>query len=123
VPTGRPALQPERFDPSIPENSTKLEIVEQLSALATDIGRTLPELAVAFPIAHPAVTSVIIGPRTLPQLEQLLSGAALALDDQTFDRIDKIVAPGSNHYRTAWRPPGLDDSTARRRPLIDRSAA
>jgi aryl-alcohol dehydrogenase-like predicted oxidoreductase len=120
---GRPALQPERFDPSIPENATKLEIVEQLSALATDIGRPLPELAVAFPIAHPAVTSVIIGPRTLPQLEQLLSGAALALDDQTLDRIDKIVAPGSNHYRTAWRPPGLDDSTARRRPLIDRSAA
>ena len=122
--TGRPALQPERFDPSIPENATKLEIVEQLSALATDIGRTLPQLAVAFPIAHPAVTSsVIIGPRTLPQLEQLLSGAALALDDQALDRIDKIVAPGSNHYRTAWRPPGLDDSTARRRPLIDRSAA
>ena len=74
-------------------------------------------------LAHPAVTSVIIGPRTLPQLEQLLSGAALALDDQALDRIDKIVAPGSNHYRTAWRPPGLDDSTARRRPLIDRSAA
>ena len=120
---GRPALQPDRFDPSIPENAAKLEIVEQLTALATGIGRTLPELALAFPIAHPAVTSVIIGPRTLPQLEQLLSGAALALDDQTLDRIDTIVPPGSNHYRTAWRPPGLDDRTARRRPLTDRSAA
>ncbi len=121
--SGRPALQPERFNPSIPENAAKLEIVEQLTALATGIGRTLPELALAFPIAHPAVTSVIIGPRTLPQLEQLLSGAALALDDQTLDRIDTIVPPGSNHYRTAWRPPGLDDHTARRRPLADRSAA
>ena len=120
---GRPALQPERFDPSIPENAAKLEIVEQLTALATGIGRTLPELALAFPIAHPAVTSVIIGPRTLPQLEQLLSGAALALDDETLDRIDKIVPAGSNHYRTAWRPPGLDDRAARRRPLADRSAA
>jgi aryl-alcohol dehydrogenase-like predicted oxidoreductase len=120
---GRPALQPERFDPSIPENAAKLEIVEQLTALATGIGRTLPELALAFPIAHPAVTSVIIGPRTLPQLEQLLSGAALALDDEALDRIDKIVPPGSNHYRTAWRPPGLDDRAARRRPLADRSAA
>ncbi len=121
--TGRPALQPERFDPSIPENAAKLELVEQLAALATDIDRTLPELALAFPIAHPAVTSVIIGPRTLPQLEQLLSGAALALDDQTLDRIDKIVPPGSNHYRTAWRPPALDDRIVRRRPLTDRSAA
>jgi aryl-alcohol dehydrogenase-like predicted oxidoreductase len=120
---GRPALQPERFDPSIPENAAKLEIVERLTAVATDIGCTLPQLALAFPIAHPAVTSVIIGPRTLQQLEQLLGGAALALDDQTLDQIDTIVPPGSNHYKTAWRAPGLDDPTARRRPLTARSAA
>ena len=96
-----PSCRPAQFDPTIAENTAKLDIVEQLTALATGIGRTLPELALAFPIAHPAVTSVIIGPRTLPQLEQLLSGAALALDDPTLDRIDEIVRPGSNHYRTA----------------------
>ena len=121
--SGRPALQPERFDPSIPENAAKLEIVEQLIALATELGCTLPELALAFPITHPAVTSVIIGPRTLPQLEQLLGGAALALDDHTLDRIDEIVPPGSNLYRTTWHPPELDDPTTRRRPLPDRAAA
>jgi aryl-alcohol dehydrogenase-like predicted oxidoreductase len=121
--SGRPALQPERFDPSIPENASKLDIVEQLIALATDIGWTLPELALAFPLAHPAVTSVIIGPRTPKQLEDLLAGAALTLDDRTLDRIDEIVLPGSNHYRTVWEPPELAEPAARRRPLTERAAA
>lgn len=66
---------------------------------------------------------MIIGPRTLQQLEQLLGGTALALDDQTLDRIDEIVPPGSNHYRTTWRPPELDDHATRRRLLTDRAAA
>ena len=120
---GRPALQPDRFDPSLPQNAAKLEIVEELVALASEIGCTLPQLALAFPLAHPAVTSVIIGPRTSEQLEQLLAGAALTLDDDTLDRIDEIVAPGSDHYRIAWRPPELNDVSARRRSLIERSAA
>jgi aryl-alcohol dehydrogenase-like predicted oxidoreductase len=120
---GRAALQPERFDPSIPENASKLDIVEQLIALASDIGCTLPELALAFPIAHPAVTSVIIGPRTHQQLKDLLAGASLALDDPTLDRIDEIVPPGSDHYGTAWQPPELAHPAARRRPLIERTAA
>jgi aryl-alcohol dehydrogenase-like predicted oxidoreductase len=120
---GRAGLQPERFDPAIPENAAKLELVEQLIALATDVGCTLPELALAFPLTHPAVTSVIIGPRTMPQLEQLLAGAQLALSDQTLDRIDEIVAPGSNHYRIAWRPPELDDPSTRRRAAAARAAS
>lgn len=119
---GRAALQPERFDLSIPENVIKLDIVEQLVELATDLGCSLPALAVAFPLVHPAVTSVIIGPRTASQLEQLLGGASLALDDATLDAIDKIVPPGSNYYNPFWRPPALDDVASRRRMTGDRSA-
>jgi aryl-alcohol dehydrogenase-like predicted oxidoreductase len=120
--TGRAALQPHRFDPAIPANATKIEIVEHLIALATQIGCSLPELAIAFPIAHPAVTSVIIGPRTMSQLEQLLAGAPLTLADATLDRIDEIVPPGTNLYDVTWRPPELNDPTTRRRPLTDRAA-
>jgi len=120
--TGRPALQPHWFDPSIPENARKLEIVERLIALATDSGCSLRELALAFPITHPAVTSVIIGPRTMHQLEQLLAGSSLALDDHTLDRIDEIVPPGTNHHTVAWRPPELDDPNLRRRPPAGRRA-
>jgi aryl-alcohol dehydrogenase-like predicted oxidoreductase len=121
--TGRPVIQPARFDLSIPENAAKLELVEELVELATQVGCTLRELAVAFTIAHPAVTSVIIGPRTMRQLEELLAGASLTLDDATLDRIDEIAPPGFDYDKVAWRAPGLDDAPSRRRPLPDRSAA
>lgn len=122
---GRAGLNPARFDPSIPGNAAKFEAVEKLVELAADLGCTLPELAVAFPIAHPAVTSVIIGPRTMEQLEGLLKGATLALDDATLDRIDEIVPPGTDLYRAdgAWQTPYLTDPTLRRRPVTDRAAA
>jgi hypothetical protein len=67
--SGRAALFPGRFDPSLPENAAKFTALEQLVAVADDLDCTLPELAVAFPLAHPAVTSVITGPRTMAQLE------------------------------------------------------
>ncbi|WP_329082958.1 aldo/keto reductase [Streptosporangium sp. NBC_01469] len=123
--TGRASLTPARFDPSIPENAAKLDVVEKLVELATDIGCSLPELAVAFAAAHPGVTSVITGPRTMDQLEGLLKGASLTLDDATLDRIDEIVPPGTNLYRPdgAWRPPALTDTAQRRRPLTERAAS
>jgi aryl-alcohol dehydrogenase-like predicted oxidoreductase len=123
--SGRPALNPERFDPSVPENATKLEAVEQLAELARDVGCSLPQLAVAFTVAHPAVTSAIIGPRTMEHLDGLQQGASLTLDDAMLDRIDEIVPPGTNLYHPdgAWRPPALSDAARRRRPLADRAAA
>src|SRR5215218_11276271 len=72
--TGRAALTPFRFDPSIPGNAAKFDAVEQLIEVADGIGCTLPELALAFVTTHPAVTSVISGPRTMEQLEGLLKG-------------------------------------------------
>jgi aryl-alcohol dehydrogenase-like predicted oxidoreductase len=123
--SGRAALFPGRFDPSLPENAAKFTALEQLVAVADDLGCTLPELAVAFPIAHPAVTSVITGPRTMAQLESLLKGASVALDDAALDRIDEIVPPGADLYRAdgAWTPPVLADARLRRRVTDDRAAA
>jgi aryl-alcohol dehydrogenase-like predicted oxidoreductase len=122
---GRPALAPHRFDPALAGNTAKYQAVEQLAGLAQELGSSLPQLAVAFTVAHPAVTSVIIGPRTLQQLQDLLSGASLALDDLTLDRIDEIVPPGADLYRPddAWTPPALADVALRRRPLAERAAA
>jgi aryl-alcohol dehydrogenase-like predicted oxidoreductase len=122
---GRPALAPHRFDPARPANAAKFEAVEQLTDLAAGIGCSLPQLAVAFPIAHPAVTSVIIGPRTMRQLQDLLNGASLTLDDATLDRIDEIVPPGTNLYPPdgVWSPPALARPALRRRPPAGRAAA
>ncbi|MFI1330924.1 aldo/keto reductase [Streptomyces sp. NPDC020845] len=122
---GRAALRPAFFDPAIAENAAKLDAVEQLIELATSIGCTLPQLAVAFTVAHPAVTSAIIGPRTMQQLEDLLKGAALTLDDAALDRIDEIVPPGVNRYNPSASFPSrsLTDTALRRRPLAERAAA
>ncbi|BAJ27144.1 MULTISPECIES: aldo/keto reductase [Kitasatospora] len=122
--SGRAALTPHRFDPALPENVRKLDAVERLVELADGLGRTLPELAVAFPLAHPAVTSVILGPRTVEQLDGLLRGAELTLDDDVLDRIDAIVPPGTDLYQPdgAWRSPALAPA-ALRRPRADRAAA
>ncbi|MFC5264931.1 aldo/keto reductase [Kribbella qitaiheensis] len=123
--TGRAALTPFRFDPSIPSNAAKFDALEQLVEVADGIGCSLPELALAFVVSHPAVTSVISGPRTMEQLEGLLKRADLTLDDETLDRIDEIVPPGTDLYHPdgAWQPASLTDPTNRRRPLADRSAA
>ena len=122
--SGRPTIRPERFDPSLPETAAKLDIVEQLVTLASDVGCSLPELAVAFPTTHPSVTSVITGPRTMEQLDTLLKGASLTLDDATLDRIDEIVPPGTNLYQEHGPliPAAVTDPDRRRRPISDRAA-
>src|SRR4051794_14619157 len=85
-----------RFDMSLPENQRKLEAVEQLARVAEEAGLSMIELAIGFVVNHPGVTSAIIGPRTMEQLESQLPGAAAVLDAATLDRIDGIVAPGVN---------------------------
>jgi aryl-alcohol dehydrogenase-like predicted oxidoreductase len=85
-----------RFDMSLPENQRKLEAVQQLATVADDAGLTLIELAIAFVLNHPGVTSAIVGPRTMEQLQSQLPAAGVVLDAATLDRIDQIVAPGVN---------------------------
>jgi aryl-alcohol dehydrogenase-like predicted oxidoreductase len=85
-----------RFDMSLPENQRKLEAVEQLAQVADEAGLSLIELAIAFVVNHPAVTSAIVGPRTMEQLESQLPAADVKLDATLLDRIDEIVRPGVN---------------------------
>ena len=85
-----------RFDMSLPENQHKLEAVDQLQQVAGDAGLSMIELAIAFVIHHPGVTSAIIGPRTMEQLDSQLPAADVALDAAALDRIDEIVRPGVN---------------------------
>ena len=55
----------------------------------------MAHLAMAFVLTHPGVTSAIIGPRTLEQLEDLLAGADVRLDDGDPGRDRRPVAPGT----------------------------
>ncbi len=79
---------------------------------------TLVHLALAFATTHPAVTSCLVGPRTMEQLETQLGAAELQLSEEILDRVDEIVAPGTALIDDAlWIPPELSDPSARRRGM------
>src|SRR5437763_10635722 len=92
---GRAARIPQRFDPTLPGNQRKLELVEELLKVAADAGCSLTNLAIAFVLEHPSVTAAIIGPRTMEQLVELLPAADVVLDAGILDRIDDLVPPGT----------------------------
>jgi aryl-alcohol dehydrogenase-like predicted oxidoreductase len=103
----------------------RLDVVEQLIPLAEQAGMKLTHLAMAFAIAHPGVTSAIIGPRTMEQLDDLLAGDGITLDDKILNEIDAIVAPGTDvgQLDMAYAPPAVERATLRRRPVDERAAA
>jgi aryl-alcohol dehydrogenase-like predicted oxidoreductase len=117
VATNRSASMPQRFDMSIASNRARLDAVEQLAKVADEAGLTMIQLALAFVTAHPAVTSAIIGPRTLDHLDSQLAAADTVLSADVLDAIDAIVAPGTDlaageKFDT---PPALLDPSLRRR--------
>ena len=116
---------PAHFDQAVPGNRAKLAAVEELIKIAADAGCSLTHMAMAFVVGNPAVTSAIIGPRTMDQLTDLLAGASVTLEDDVLDRIDQIVPPGVNLNPAdgGFAPPVLADAAARRRPLARRAAA
>jgi aryl-alcohol dehydrogenase-like predicted oxidoreductase len=103
----------------------RIDAVEQLIPLADEAGLSLTHMALAFVIAHPGVTSALIGPRTPEQLDDLLAAAEVTLSDDLLDRIDGIVPPGTGVGRMdqEYNTPPIAISTLRRRPAAERSAA
>ncbi|EMD28505.1 aldo/keto reductase [Amycolatopsis azurea] len=117
ITTNRSAVLPQRFDLTRPGNRARLEAVERLAKVADQAGLSLIQLALGFVVAHPGVTSAIIGPRTLAHLESQLAAADTVLPADVLDAIDEIVAPGTDlapeeKYDT---PPALLDASLRRR--------
>ena len=86
-------------------------------SVADDAGLTLIELALAFVLEHPAVSAAIIGPRTMEQLESQLSAPSIVLEAAILDRLDEIVAPGTNVNvaDAGWSPQVLEKPRLRRR--------
>jgi aryl-alcohol dehydrogenase-like predicted oxidoreductase len=82
------------YDAASPANAAKLEAADALGALADQAGLSLIQMAVAFATRHPAVTSAIIGPRTMEHLDGYLAADGIQLSTDVLDRIDEIVPPG-----------------------------
>jgi aryl-alcohol dehydrogenase-like predicted oxidoreductase len=108
---------PQRYDLSIPGNQQKLDAADALGKLADEAGMPLIHLALAFVLQHPAVTSPIIGPRTMDHLESQLGAADVELTTDILNRIDEIVPPGVTLAAgdRGYQPPALTDPFQRRR--------
>jgi aryl-alcohol dehydrogenase-like predicted oxidoreductase len=117
ITTSRATILPERFDTTIPANRAKLDAVERLAKVADEAGLTMIQLALGFVTAHPAVTSAIIGPRTLDHLRSQLAAADTVLPADVLDAIDEIVQPGVDLAPDEKHdtPPALLDPALRRR--------
>src|SRR4030088_1817655 len=120
IDTHRSGGMPQHFS-----DERKLDMVEQLIPLAEKAGLPMTHLAMAFAIAHPGVTSAIIGPRTMEQLDDLLGSVDVTLTDEILDQIDEIVPPGPDAARLdmAYLSPALQRQALRRRPANERAAA
>lgn len=117
VTTSRSGFMPQRFDTSVPANAAKLEAVERLARVADEAGLTLVQLALGFVTAHPAVTSALIGPRTMEHLESQLAAVDTVLPGDVLDAIDDVVRPGVDLAPDEKNdtPPAISDAALRRR--------
>ncbi|MFD9741469.1 aldo/keto reductase [Umezawaea sp. NPDC059074] len=117
ITTSRSTILPERFDLAVPSNRARLDAVEKLVKIAEQADLTLIQLALGFVTAHPAVTSAIIGPRTVEHLRSQLAAADTVLPADVLDAIDTVVAPGVDlaPQEKFDTPPALLDPALRRR--------
>ncbi len=81
--------------------------IEELTPIAEAKGVSLSQLALAWCMGRPGVTSAIIGPRTMEQLEDNLKAAEVTLTDEENRAIDHVVRPGrmvSPFYEAEFGP-------------------
>lgn len=103
----------------------RLDAVEQLIPLAQEAGLPLAHMALGFVMAHPGVTSAIIGPRKMEHFDDLLAASEVRLTDEILDQIDAIVPPGTDigPLEANYNPPAILKAALRRRSMADRAAA
>lgn len=108
----------ERYQLATDANAAKFQLVDDLAKVAEQAGLPLLGMALAFTLAHPAVTSCLVGPRTPDQLDAILAHADVVLDEATLDAIDAIVPAGTviNAADLGWDLPWMTSSARRRRP-------
>ena len=106
----RRARCPTRYDLSDPGNQRKLDAADALAQLADEAGLSLIQLALAWVINHPAVTSAIIGPRTMEQLESQLGADEVVLDAATArpHRRDRPARHDADRRRRRVPEPGAE---------------
>jgi aryl-alcohol dehydrogenase-like predicted oxidoreductase len=82
-----------RRDPEFQEPllSANLQLVEDLQSLASKLGRTVAQLAIAWVLRRPEVTSAIVGARHPSQVEEIVGAADWALSQREIDIIGDLL--------------------------------
>lgn len=79
-------------------NEHTWHVLDELTAVAAELGRTVPQVAVRWLMQRPGVTAPIIGPRTPTYLDDLLGAADFTLPPELMDRLDTASRPESVPY-------------------------
>jgi aryl-alcohol dehydrogenase-like predicted oxidoreductase len=93
--------------PALLSSPRAFDAVEALEGLAGEKGIPVSQLALAWTMQQPGITSPIIGPRTREQLEDNLKALEVAITDRDRERIDAISPPGAHtvsFYDAAFGP-------------------
>ncbi|MCD2183068.1 aldo/keto reductase [Rhizobium sp. GN54] len=102
------------FGPPVDE-ARLYDIVDVLDAIAEETGKTVPQVAIAWLLARPTVSSVIIGARNEEQLRQNLGAVGWSLSD---DQIGRLSAASSAPAPYPYFPYYRQDGFARLNPPI-----
>ncbi|MCC8110036.1 MAG: aldo/keto reductase, partial [Planctomycetes bacterium] len=76
------------LDESLPEEQF-FRLVDELQAVASEVGRSVSAVAVNWVLCRPTVSTVIVGARTEEQLRDILTSADFTLSDEQVKRLEK----------------------------------
>ncbi|MGB8366678.1 MAG: aldo/keto reductase [Rhizomicrobium sp.] len=74
------------------EEELLYRVVDALDAVAAETGKTIPQIAIAWLLSRPTVSSVIIGARDETQLRDNLNAVGLSLTPEQIKRLDDASA-------------------------------
>jgi aryl-alcohol dehydrogenase-like predicted oxidoreductase len=119
-PTGATRLgeDPERGVEAYDRRSTQQrtwDVVEAVTKVAAERGVSMAQVALAWLVDRPSVTSVILGARTMEQLKDNLGAADLHLTDEEIATLDAASDPGAADY--PYGGPGVDQRSRSINPV------
>jgi aryl-alcohol dehydrogenase-like predicted oxidoreductase len=83
------------------------DVIEFLDGMAAQKDCTISQLSLAWCAQQPAITSPIIGPHSLDQLEDNLKAVEIEISDEDRERIDEVIPPGRavvSYYEADFGP-------------------
>jgi len=80
-------------EPPVHDQDKLYDTIDVLVEIAESRGVSAAQVALAYTLAKPGVTSIVVGARTTEQLQDNLAAADLVLDAAEFDRLDAVSRP------------------------------